>query len=150
MLAASPKLHGPAEDARFQVCVVDRDAALPSEADIKRLFGSSLAAATRHDRLAHHPRLVVSCVGVPVGIAAYERIGDDLRVPEFVVARSVLCSNEEVAETLINALEIACLATGGRQVVVARVPGPVAKMLVRRGYQQVREDCAGSWFEKGF
>lgn len=85
-----------------------------------------------------------------MGVAAYERADVELRVHEFGVDDSAACRMDEIATVLLEALEVACLAGGDRRLVLLPRAAIAEHLLRARGFVQVAEGCAGSWFEKLF
>jgi hypothetical protein len=85
-----------------------------------------------------------------VGVAAYERVDLELRVHEFGVDAASSCAVEQVAGALLDALEVACLAGGGRRLVLLPRAAISAELLRSRGFETIAEGCAGSWYEKTF
>ena len=116
----------------FRVQVLGAGAEPVPPADLARLFPRLRPFSPRFDRLA-----------------IYLRAEDELRVPELAVAPGPGNGKREVLNTLFDALEIACLAGGHRRLIVTPPPAALA-MLQRRGYELVREGCAGTWLEKRF
>lgn len=116
--------------------------------DLRRLFPDGPPASGCAERLAHWPRILTVCGSGINGLATYQRSGDELRVGDLAADRGGSCSLEEIFDSLLDALENACLAGGGSRVVV--LPGrPEDEMrLRRRGYRRIQEGCAGTWLEK--
>ncbi len=121
-----------------------------SPGDLRRLFRGRRLTPARRERLAASGRIVGVCGNRVVGVAAFERADTELRVHEFGVDGSSGCTAEQIASSLLDALEVACLAGGGRRVVLLPRAAVAGLMLRRRGYVTIAEGCAGSWFEKTF
>jgi hypothetical protein len=85
-----------------------------------------------------------------VGVAGYERVDFELRVHEFGVDGSSPCATEQIATALLDALEVACLAGGGRRLVLLPRAAISTTLLRGRGFVTIAEGCAGSWYEKTF
>jgi hypothetical protein len=86
-----------------------------------------------------------------VGVAGYERADGEVRVHEFGVDEGAAgCTLDQVATALLDALEVACLAGGGRRLVLLPRAALTGDLLRSRGFQPIAEGCAGSWFEKTF
>ncbi len=84
-------------------------------------------------------------------MAAYDRADGELRVHEFAVDVSTMpCAEDQVINALLDALEVACLAGGGRRLVLLPRAAIATSLLRRRGFVTIAEGCAGSWFEKTF
>ena len=64
--------------------------------------------------------------------------------------KAVPCSVDQIATALLDALEIACLAGGGRRLVLLPRAALAGHLLRGRGFVPIVEGCAGSWFEKVF
>lgn len=133
----------------FRVQVVGTDATPVPPADLARLFPRLRPFSPRFDRLAHSPRVEVSDGPLLVGVAIYLRTEDELRVPELAATSGRGSSTREVLNALFDALEVACLAGGHRRLIVTPPPSALA-MLQRRGFELIREGCAGIWLEKRF
>jgi len=133
----------------FRVQVRGADAAPVPPADLARLFPRLRPFSPRFDRLAQSARIEVTREDELVGLAIYLRAEDELRVPELAVNPGPGNGRREVLNTLFDALEVACLAGGHRRLIVTPPPAALA-MLQRRGYELIREGCAGTWLEKRF
>ena len=135
----------------MQVKVLGPDCAPLSPADARRLFRGRRLTPARRDRLAQSGRIVAACGNRAVGVVAYDGVDDELRVHEFGLdTTSTWCSEEQVINALLDALEVACLASGGRRLVVLPRAALAVPVLTRRGFVTIAEGCAGSWFEKTF
>lgn len=134
----------------MQVRVVGPDSAVLSPTDLRRLFRGRRLTPARRERLAGSGRVVASCGGRVVGVAGYERAGAELRVHEFGVDGSCPCPADQTATALLDALEVACLAGGGRRLVVLPRAVVTGSLLRARGFLPIAEGCAGSWFVKAF
>jgi hypothetical protein len=93
---------------------------------------------------------MAQCGSRVVGLAAYERVDGELRVHEFGVDENSTCTLDQIATALLDALEIACLAGGGRRLVLLPRAALTSHLLRSRGFVPIAEGCAGSWFEKLF
>ncbi len=118
--------------------------------DLRRLFHGRHLTPARRARLRNSGRVVAACGKRVVGLAAYERADADLRVHEFGVDDSAPCRMDEIASVLLEALEVTCLAGGGRRLVLLPRAATAEHLLRVRGFLQVAAGCAGSWFEKIF
>ena len=134
----------------MQVRVVGPDAAGLTPADLRRLFRGRRLTPARRARLANSGRVTAACGNRIVGVAAYERADGELRVHEFGADASTPCTLDQIATALLDALEIACLAGGGRRLVLLPRAAVAAHLLRPRGFVTIAEGCAGSWFEKLF
>jgi hypothetical protein len=133
-----------------QVRVVGPDAACLTPTDLRRLFRGRRLTPARRARLVNSGRVVAACGSRVVGLAAYERIDGELRVHEFAVDAGTASTLDQVATALLDALEMACLAGGGRRLVVLPRAALTAHLFRSRGFVPIAEGCAGSWFEKLF
>jgi len=134
----------------MQVRVVGPESAGLTPADLRRLFRGRRLTPARRERLAGSGRVVASCAGRVVGVAGYERAGSELRVHEFGVDNLSPCPVEQTATALLDALEVACLAGGGRRLVLLPRAVVTSALLRPRGFVPIAEGCAGSWFVKAF
>jgi hypothetical protein len=134
----------------MQVKVLGPDCAPLSAADLRRLFRGRRLTPARRDRIAQSGRVVATCGNRTVGMAAYDRADGELRVHELAVDITTPCAEDQVINALLDALEVACLAGGGRRLVLLPRAAIAASLLRRRGFVTIAEGCAGSWFEKTF
>jgi hypothetical protein len=88
----------------------------------------------------HGPRLV--------GLSSFERVNDDVRVHEFAFDPDSQFSPHVILRQLLEALELACLASGGRRLVLLPQAVLAVSPFERLGYNLVNEGCAGAWLEK--
>jgi len=127
------------------------DAAPLLPGDLRRLFRGRRLTPGRRARLEESGRVVASRGARVCGLAAFERAGGELRVHEFGVDAALpVYVADEVVAALLDALEVACLAGGGRRLVLLPRAAIGAVHLRRRGFVTIAEGCAGSWFEKSF
>jgi hypothetical protein len=155
---ASPLLRRPSvlteqaspQPASMQVRVVGPDSAGLTPTDLRRLFRGRRLTPARRERLAQSGRVTATCASRVVGVAGYERVDLELRVHEFGVDASTSCQIDQIANALLDALEVACLAGGGRRLVLLPRAAISAQLLRERGFVNIAEGCAGSWYEKTF
>lgn len=133
-----------------QVRVVGPDAACLTSGDLRRLFRGRRLTPARRERLRNSGRVVAVCGKRVVGLAAYERADDELRVHEFGVDAATSFRLDEISTVLLEALEVACLAGGGRRLVLLPRAAMASQLLRARGFVPIADGCAGSWFEKLF
>ncbi|MBE3071561.1 MAG: hypothetical protein IMZ67_01175 [Acidobacteria bacterium] len=147
-----PRPQAPAERTvpPMRVQVLGPDSADLSPADLRRLFRGRRMTPARRQRLAGSGRVVAACGARVVGLAAYERTADELRVHEFAVDEVPPCQAGQVADALLEALEVACLAGGERRLVLLPRAAVAAPVLRAHGFATIAEECAGSWFMKSF
>lgn len=134
----------------MQVRVVGPDSAGLSSTDLRRLFRGRRLTPARRERLAQSGRVTAACGSRILGVAAYERVDLELRVHEFGVDATSPCAVDDVARALLEALEVACLAGGGRRLVLLPRAAISTALLRDRGFANIAEGCAGSWYEKTF
>jgi hypothetical protein len=134
----------------MQVRVVGPDSAGLTPTDLRRLFRGRRLTPARRERLAQSGRVTATSANRVVGVAAYERVDLELRVHEFGVDAVSPCDIEQIANALLDALEVACLAGGGRRLVLLPRAAISAALLHGRGFVNIAEGCAGSWYEKTF
>ncbi len=130
--------------------MVGPDAACLAPGDLRRLFRGRRLTPARRERLRNSGRVVAACGSRVVGLAAYERADVELRVHEFGIDATTSCRMDQIATALLEALEVACLAGGGRRLVLLPRAAVAAHLLRARGFVPIAEGCAGSWFEKLF
>jgi hypothetical protein len=138
------------EAAALQVRVVGPDSAAPSAADIRRLLLQRPLSRVRRDRLVHAAKVIATVGSRVVGLASYERINDEIRVHELAFEPDVCFSTQDILRQLLDALELACLASGGRRLVLLPQAVVAVSPLERLGYHLINEGCAGAWLEKTF
>ena len=131
----------------LEVKVLGPDCEPMTDIDLRRLFAGSALTGQRLDRLREWPRMLVFCGDRVVGAATCQRIEEELLVPDIGLAVDNGCSELDVVNALLDALETACLAGGSRRIVLSP-PRPSLAMLERRGYKTVKASCAGCWIEK--
>ena len=134
----------------MQVRVMGPDCAGLTQTDLRRLFRGRRLTPARRVRLANSGRVVAACGNRIVGVAAYDRTDVELRVHEFGIDSLSPCSARQVALALLEALEVACLAGGGRRLVLLPRTSVEPDLLGERGFVPIAADCAGSWHEKLF
>jgi hypothetical protein len=85
-----------------------------------------------------------------VGLAAYERSEGEVRVYELGMDTESSCGTDEIANSLLDALELACMASGARRLLL--MPRAVlSPTLTRcRGYVTMGEGGPGAWVQKTF
>jgi hypothetical protein len=133
---------------RVNLRVVGPDAACLSPDDLRRLFRGRTLTPARRARILNGGRVLAACGTRVVGLAAYERSDEALRVHEFGTDAAAPCSTDEIATALLDALEMACLAGGGRRLVLLPRAASASHLLRARGFVPIAEGAAGSWFEK--
>ena len=119
-----------------------------SSTPLAEVLGAQDLSRARRERLERCPKIVILGGERPLGYVAYERVGDDFRVHEFGCIAGADCSLQRASELLLDTIELAALAGGGRRVVLTpKAPAPTS-VLTDRGYSIIQEGCAGSWFQK--
>jgi hypothetical protein len=145
--------QGQAESVVFpvQVRVVGPDCGALPASDLRRLFRGRRLTAARRARLAQSGCVMALSGPRVVGVAAYERADGELRVHEFGVDGSLASYlADQVVGAVLDALEMTCLAGGGRRLVLLPRAVIAGSQLRCRGFVTIAEGCAGSWFEKSF
>jgi hypothetical protein len=141
---------GSTDAAPLHVRVVGPESALPSAADVRRLFARGTLTRARREHLHRCARVVAMHGAHVLGLAAFERANDDIRVHELAVDPSLAVTSPTVLHRLLDALELACLASGARRILLVPQAVAAATPLERLGYRVVNEGCAGAWLEKTF
>ena len=136
--------------APLTVRVVGPESASIGAADLRRLFAGRSLSRARRERLATARRVLVLTGQRIVGLAAFDRSDDEVRVCELAVEPNICFSVQDILRQLLDALELACLAGGARRVVLLPAAVVAATTLERLGYETVAEGCAGGWLEKRF
>ena len=121
-----------------------------SAADLRRLFRGQCLTPARRSRLQQGSRILALCGRRVVGLAAYDRSDRELRVEEVGLDATSACAPAEIANGLLDALELACLAGGVRRLVLLPHAGIADVVLCGRGYTTIPQVAAGTWFEKHF
>jgi hypothetical protein len=86
-----------------------------------------------------------------VGLAVYERSDRDVRVTEVGMDGHSPCGADGISNGLLEALELACMASGARRLLLVPGTGFSAAVLNGRGFVGIAAGGAGgSWFEKRF
>ncbi len=130
--------------------VLGPDSGGPTPTDLRRLFKGQRMTAARRSRLGLSGRILSMCGTRVVGLAAYERSERELRVTELGLDQTSACGTDEIAIGLLDALELACMASGARRLVLLPRATLADALLRRRGYVSIAEGAAGNWFEKTF
>ena len=130
--------------------VLGPDSGGVSATDIRRLFRGQRLTAARRNRVAQGARILVMCGSRVVGIAAYDRSDVEVRVHELGMDTESACGTDEIATSLLDALELACMASGARRLVL--LPRAVLNPTLtrRRGYLTLGEGGPHSWVQKTF
>jgi hypothetical protein len=136
--------------APLQVRVQGPDAPPPTPAELRRLFAGRSLSRARRERLAVTPRVLAVHAGRIVGLAAFERAHEEVRVYELAVDPGLCFGPQEIVRQLLDALELSCLAGGCRRLVLLPAAVVATGRLERLGYRLVAEGCAGGWLEKSF
>lgn len=132
----------------LQVRVLSPESAPMPPPDIRRLFVGQRLTQARRLHLARCPRIVAEREGRPIGLAVYEQLGEELRVHELGIDPGTTFNPHEVTQALLDALELACLAGGGRRLVLTPRALSLDPEVERRGYRPTVERQAGAWLQK--
>jgi len=131
--------------------VLGPDGGGPSVSELRRLFRGQRISAVRRHRLEQSGRIIALCGPKAVGLAAYERSDRDVRVHDVGIDTTSPCGLETISNGLLDALELACLASGSRRLLLLPRTGFPTDVLRRRGYLAIADGgAAGSWYEKRF
>jgi hypothetical protein len=134
----------------MQFRVLGPDSAALSQAEFRRLFRGQRLTVARRNRLEQCGRILALCGSRVVGLAAYERTERELRVGDVGMDTDSSCGTGAIANGLLDALELACLAGGVRRLVLLPHAGIADDVLLGRGYTTIAQVAAGTWFEKRF
>jgi hypothetical protein len=132
----------------FQVLGPDNGGVAP--ADLRRLFPGQRLTAARRNRLGRGGRILAMCGSRVVGMAAYDRAEGELRVYEIGMDPGSSCGTDEIASGLLDALELACMASGARRLLLSPRAALTGSLMRRRGYVTVGEATGGAWIQKTF
>lgn len=121
-----------------------------SLADLRRLFRGQRLTLARRSRLGQGGRILALYGSRVVGLAAYDRNDRELRVDEVGIDAHSACEPEKIADGLLDALELGCVAGSVRRLVLLPRAGLVDELLKRRGYAAIAHGAAGTWYEKRF
>jgi hypothetical protein len=137
-------------DAPMHFRVLGPDTGGVSLADLRRLFRGQRLSLARRSRLEQGGRMLALCGSRVVGLAAYDRSDRELRVEEVGIDAESACAPAVIADGLLDALELGCVAGSMRRLVLLPRVGLVDEVLKRRGYAAIAHGSAGTWFEKRF
>lgn len=138
----------PPSDAPLQVRVLAPESTPLSPTDLRRLFVGQRLTRARRLHLSRCPRIVAERDGRPLGLAVYEQVGEELRVHEVGIDATAASGPYGVAAALLDALELACVAGGGRRLVLTPRVLSLAPDVERRGYRRAVERHASGWLQK--
>jgi hypothetical protein len=130
--------------------VLGPDAGGVSLADLRRLFRGQRLTMARRARLEQGSRILALCGRRVVGLAAYSRSDRELRVEEVGLDTASDCTPAHIAEGLLDALELGCVAGSVRRLVILMRSGLFDQVLQSRGYTAIAQVATGTWFEKRF
>ncbi len=130
--------------------VLGPDAGGVSVADLRRLFRGQRLTVARRSRLEQGNRILALCGRRVVGLAAYDRSDRELRVQEVGIDTSSDCAPTQIADGLLDALELGCVAGSVRRLVLPPRTGLFDEVLQRRGYTAIAQVASGTWYEKRF
>ena len=144
MRSSEVRCPGPLELRPVSVRVLDPETPLPA-VELDRLFGTRLPS-DRRQPLVRCPRIVASCGDRIVGVAAYENLAGETRVLEFGVDDQAPGGTLGVANAVLDALELGCVARGAYRLVLSSRASAVGPVLWQRGYSRVGGG-AGGWLK---
>jgi len=134
----------------MQFRVLGPDSGGPSPTEVRRLFKGQRMTAARRSRLGQSGRILAMAGTRAVGLAAFERSEREMRVTELGVDPDSAGGTDQIVAGLLDALELSCMASGTRRMVLLPRATMATAVLRRRGYVSIGEGSAGSWFEKTF
>jgi hypothetical protein len=118
--------------------------------EIRRLFKGQRLTPARRDRLERGGRILALCGRRVVGLAAYDRSDRELRVEELGIDMTSACPPAAIADGLLDALELGCVAGNVRRLILMPRVGALDSVLQHRGYVAIAKGPNGTWFEKRF
>jgi hypothetical protein len=121
-----------------------------SATDLRRLFRGQRLTSARRSRLARGGRILALCGRRVVGLAAYDRTDRELRVEEVGIDTTSACPAAAIADGLLDALELGCVAGSVRRLVLLPRPGLFDDVIKARGYTPIAQVSTGTWYEKRF
>jgi hypothetical protein len=130
--------------------VLGPDSGSVAAADLRRLFKGQKVDAARRNRLTQGGRILAMCGQRVVGLAAYERSEGEVRVYDIGMDAGSICGTDEIANSLLDALELACMASGARRLLLlprAMLNGTLTR---GRGYVTMGEGTSSTWVQKTF
>ncbi|MCL4811278.1 MAG: hypothetical protein KJ061_02285 [Vicinamibacteraceae bacterium] len=133
----------------LHVRLLGPDAAEPCSAELRRLFAGRSLSRQRRERLLSSPRVVAVLGDRVIGLAAFERSDEEVRVYELAVAGDLAFSAFDIARQLLDALELSCMAANCRRLVLLPAAVVATGPLERLGYR-LAGGCSGGWVEKVF
>ena len=134
----------------LQVRVLGPESPALTPAVLRHLFAGRSLSRARRERIAGATKVIAQHGTRILGLAAYERAGDELRVSELAVEPTLCFGVHDILEQLLDAIELACLAGGCRRLVLLPAAVVSTTPLERLGFQLITEGCAGGWLEKRF
>jgi hypothetical protein len=137
-------------DAPMHFRVLGPDTGGVSLADLRRLFRGQRLTLARRSRLEQGGRILALCGRRVVGLAAYDRSDREIRVEEVGIDTTSPCPPAAIADGLLDALELGCVAGSVRRLVLLPRTGVTDDVLRRRGYSAIAQATAGTWYEKRF
>lgn len=123
-----------------------------ARSDIHRLLEANgdRLRGPRRARLIACSKILISHQAHVVGLAAYQNVRDELRVCELAIASDAACGPERIVDAALDALELACLASGACRLVVTARAGTCLPALWHRGFVRIDDRSPRSWLEKRF
>jgi hypothetical protein len=137
-----------APPAGVEVALVGPDGPGLGLSELRRLFSGRTLSRARRDRLDTATKIVARQGHRVLGVAAYDCVGDELRVVEVALEPSPCLGPQDVLHQLLEAIELAALAGGCRRILLLPAAIVAASQLERLGFTMVNESCAGGWLEK--
>lgn len=134
----------------LHVRMLGPDAPAPASTELRRLFAGRSLSRQRRERLLSSPRVVAVLGDRIIGLAAFERSNEEVRVYEMAVAGGLHFSAFDIVRQLLEALELSCLAADCRRLVLLPAAVVATGPLECLGYRLLAEGSAGGWVEKVF
>jgi len=134
----------------LHVRIVGADAPTLGPGDFRRLFAGRSLSRVRRERIERSTRALALVGERVVGLAAYERVAGELRVFELACEPTLCFSAHDIIRHLLDAIELACIAGGGRRLVLQPSAVVATGPLEWLGYRLVSDACVGGWLEKRF
>lgn len=121
-----------------------------SEEELQMLFHEQKLTESRLRRLRNCPRILAICAARVAGILAYQQTDTGLRVREFALDCSDVNDVNTIAIALLDALELACLASGGKRILAAPRTATNIELLRKQGYVAVSGGSPAAQMVKTF
>lgn len=135
-------------DQTYQIHVLGPDCQIPSFLDLADLLAAKGLNRQQRERIARLPKVVATQGRHVVGLACFNRVDEEIRVQELFTHPDQHATSMAILRRLLEALELACLASGGHRVLVLPEAVLTASSLEELGYHEMCMRAAGPWLEK--